>query len=42
MSATITEQVTTTYQKACCPCCRRNFQNLQRHMKTQHPGYTKH
>lgn len=22
-----------------CPCCRRNFQNLQRHMKTQHAGY---
>jgi hypothetical protein len=22
-----------------CPCCRRNFENLQRHMKTQHPGY---
>lgn len=23
----------------CCPCCRRNFQNLQRHMATQHPAY---
>lgn len=23
-----------------CPCCRRNFQNLQRHMKSQHPDYT--
>ena len=22
-----------------CPCCRRNFQNLQRHMKTKHPKY---
>lgn len=24
----------------CCPCCRRNFTNLRRHMKTQHPDYT--
>jgi hypothetical protein len=22
-----------------CPCCRRNFENLQRHMKTQHPHF---
>lgn len=22
-----------------CPCCRRNFQNLQRHMGKQHPEY---
>ena len=22
-----------------CPCCRRNFQNLQRHMHKQHPEY---
>jgi len=22
-----------------CPCCRRSFQNLQRHMTTQHPKY---
>lgn len=22
-----------------CPCCRRNFENLQRHMKTKHPRY---
>lgn len=22
-----------------CPCCRRNFQNLQRHMAKQHPEY---
>ncbi len=22
-----------------CPCCRRNFQNLQRHMSKQHPEY---
>jgi hypothetical protein len=22
-----------------CPCCRRSFQNLQRHMKTKHPTY---
>lgn len=21
-----------------CPCCSRTFQNLARHMKTQHPG----
>ena len=24
-----------------CPCCRRNFGNLARHMKGQHPDYTK-
>lgn len=23
----------------CCPCCNRTFQNLQRHMKSQHPKY---
>ncbi len=22
-----------------CPCCNRTFQNLQRHMKTKHPGF---
>jgi phosphoglycerate-specific signal transduction histidine kinase len=22
-----------------CPCCRRSFGNLARHMATQHPGY---
>jgi hypothetical protein len=22
-----------------CPCCRRTFTNLQRHMKTEHPEY---
>lgn len=24
-----------------CPCCRRNFENLQRHMKTKHPHFNK-
>lgn len=24
-----------------CPCCKRSFQNLGRHMKTQHPQYTR-
>lgn len=24
-----------------CPCCRRSFQNLQRHMKSQHPDFAK-
>lgn len=23
-----------------CPCCSRSFQNLQRHMASQHPGYS--
>lgn len=23
-----------------CPCCRRSFGNLQRHMQTKHPGFT--
>jgi DNA repair exonuclease SbcCD ATPase subunit len=23
-----------------CPCCNRSFVNLQRHMSTQHPGFT--
>lgn len=22
-----------------CPCCRRNFENLSRHMKTKHPHF---
>lgn len=22
-----------------CPCCHRHFDNLQRHIKTKHPGY---
>jgi|ERR1700761_62033 len=22
-----------------CPCCNRNFENLQRHMKTKHPTF---
>ncbi len=22
-----------------CPCCNRHFKNVERHMKTQHPGY---
>lgn len=25
--------------KGVCPCCNRTFQNLQRHMQTQHPEY---
>lgn len=24
-----------------CPCCKRSFENLQRHMKTKHPRYIK-
>jgi hypothetical protein len=24
-----------------CPCCRRNFKDLHRHMKTKHPDYVK-
>ena len=24
-----------------CPCCKRTFQNLQRHMKSKHPAFTK-
>jgi len=24
-----------------CPCCNRTFQNLQKHMKKQHPDYVK-
>ena len=24
-----------------CPCCNRTFQNLSRHMTSQHPDYTK-
>lgn len=23
-----------------CPCCKRHFENLQRHMQTKHPKYT--
>jgi hypothetical protein len=23
-----------------CPCCKRTFQNLSRHMKSQHPNFT--
>lgn len=27
--------------KGICPCCHRQFVNLQRHMQNQHPGYEK-
>jgi hypothetical protein len=27
--------------KGVCPCCNRQFQNLHRHMETQHPDYEK-
>lgn len=26
-------------QAGVCPCCKRHFTNLERHMKGQHPGY---
>lgn len=26
--------------KGVCPCCNRTFENLARHMNTQHPDYT--
>ena len=24
----------------CCPCCKRHFENLQRHIATKHPHFT--
>ena len=27
--------------KGVCPCCNRSFENLHRHMTSQHPDYTK-
>lgn len=27
--------------KGTCPCCKRHFENLQRHMETKHPEATK-
>lgn len=29
----------TRVKNGVCPCCRRNFSDLRRHMKTKHPGY---
>lgn len=29
----------TRVKNGVCPCCRRNFQNLKKHMATKHPGY---
>lgn len=29
----------TRVKNGVCPCCRRNFTDLRRHMKTKHPGY---
>jgi hypothetical protein len=29
----------TRVKNGVCPCCRRNFVNLRRHMATKHPGY---
>lgn len=26
--------------KGVCPCCKRSFSNLHRHMESKHPGYT--
>jgi hypothetical protein len=40
--ATTRRQLTNTKKRIAhgtCPCCRRTFQNLQRHMAHQHPGY---
>lgn len=28
--------------KGVCPCCRRHFMNLQRHMASKHPDFVKH
>lgn len=27
--------------KGTCPCCKRHFRELQRHMETKHPDYSK-
>lgn len=42
--AAIRGQLTRTkkrIQNGICPCCKRTFQNLMRHMKTKHPNYSK-
>lgn len=42
-SLTATKGVVTKMKKRAvngiCPCCRRNFQNLQRHMHNKHPDF---
>jgi len=29
----------TRVKNGVCPCCRRSFQNIKKHMATKHPGY---
>ncbi len=29
----------TRVKNGVCPCCRRNFANIRKHMATKHPGY---
>lgn len=33
------EKLKTRIKNGVCPCCRRNFVNVNRHMKTKHPEY---
>lgn len=35
----VTTRIKNRVAKGVCPCCNRHFENLQRHMATQHPGY---
>lgn len=32
----------TRMKNGVCPCCHRSFENLRRHMETQHPAFAEH
>lgn len=36
---TRTRNLKTRIKNGVCPCCNRSFENLHRHMTTQHPGF---
>lgn len=35
------EKLAKRIANGCCPCCRRNFKNLQRHISAKHPEFNK-
>lgn len=36
-----TKKLKTRVKNGCCPCCKRSFTNLARHIKTKHPEFAK-
>lgn len=36
----LSDRLSTRIKNGVCPCCNRSFENLRRHMETQHPDFT--